>query len=473
MYTYAGYMSYVTGAHNLKAGMQLRTGWSEELFETRGDIVQYVSNGVPQSVRLVNNPSGHKESGVNTGLYIQDSWMLGRVTINPGLRFERFVMSIPEQSAGAGTWVPARSFPEQNNIVNWNTVSPRFGIAWDVFGNGRTAVKGGLSRYDRLAGVTIVQPLNGRNIAFQTCPWGDANGDRRAQNSEIAFERCTGSLQPSLGYVDENLKRPHQWEYTATVQRQVGDRTSVMVGYYGRRFWNLYTTVNDAVPSSAYSPVTITNPLTNEPLTVYNQDPTTRGLVRNVLKTIPELRQYYNGVEFQVNTRLTDVTFFAGLTIGANRGDQDGGDLNNPNVRINNQGAIGFDAPYQFRGGFTYSLPANIRLSGSIREQSGLPQTRTYVVTTTQVPGLTQVTQNVQVAERGEYRYPWVNLVDLRLTTTFRAGSSWRFEPTLDVFNVFNNNAITNAVQTIGTSLGRPSAIVMGRLFRVGGRITF
>jgi hypothetical protein len=173
-----------------------------------------------------------------------------------------------------------------------------------------------------------------------------------------------------------------------------------------------------------------------------------------------------------VNTRLTKATLFAGLTIGRNEGDQDGGDLNNPNVRINNQGAIGFDAPYQFRGGFTYSAPWAIQLSGSIREQSGLPQTRTYVVTTTQVPGLTQVTQNVQVAERGEFRYPWVNLVDLRVTRPFRSGSM-RFEPTLDVFNLFNNNAITNAVQTIGTSLGRPSAIVMGRLLRIGGRVTF
>jgi Carboxypeptidase regulatory-like domain len=472
MFTYSGYVSYVTGAHNFKSGVQVRTGWSEELFETRGDIVQYVSDGRPQSVRLVNTPSGHKEAGVNSAFYAQDSWTLGRLTINPGIRFERFVMSIPAQSAGAGTWVPARDFAEQKNIVNWNTVSPRFGFSWDLFDDGRTAVKGGVSRYDRLAGVNLVQPLNQRNIAFQTCPWDDANNDLRAQNNEIAFARCTGSLQPSLGYVDPDLERPHQWEYNVMVQRQIGARTAVMAGYYGRRFWNLYTTVNDAVPPTAYTPVTITNPLTNEPLTVYNQDPATRGQVRNVLKTIPDLRQWYNGVEFQINTRLTRASYFAGFTIGKNQGDQDGGDLNNPNVRINNQGAVGFDAPYQIRGGFSYQLPADFQVSGSIRESSGLPQTRTYVVTTAQVPGLTQVMQNVQVAKRGEYRYPWVNLVDLRFTRIFRSGSM-RFEPTLDLFNIFNNNAVTNANQTIGSSLGRPSAIVMGRLLRIGGRLTF
>ncbi len=472
MFTYSGYVSYVTGAHNFKTGVQVRTGWSEELFETRGDIVQYVSDGRPQSVRLVNTPSGHKEAGANSALYAQDSWTLGRVTINPGIRLERFVMSIPAQSAAAGTWVPARDFAEQKDIVNWNTVSPRFGFSWDLFGDGRTAVKGGVSRYDRLAGVNLVQPLNQRNIAFQTCPWDDSNNDLRAQNSEIAFTRCTGSLQPSLGFVDPDLERPHQWEYNIMVQRQIGARTAVMAGYYGRRFWDLYTTVNDAVPATAYTPVTITNPLTNEPLTVYNQDPATRGQVRNVLKTIPDLRQMYNGVEFQINTRLTRATLFAGFTIGKNEGDQDGGDLNNPNVRINNQGAIGFDAPYQIRGGFSYQLPAEFQVSGSIRESSGLPQMRTYVVTTAQVPGLTQVMQNVQVAQRGEYRYPWVNLVDLRFARIFRSGNM-RFEPTLDLFNIFNNNAVTNANQTVGSSLGRPSAIVMGRLLRIGGRLTF
>ena len=77
-----------------------------------------------------------------------------------------------------------------------------------------------------------------------------------------------------------------------------------------------------------------------------------------------------------------------------------------------------------------------------------------------------------QVAERGEYRYAWVNLLDLRVAKSFQAGRT-RIEPTLDLFNVFNNNAVTNAVQTLGPSLGRPSSIVMGRLLRLGGRISF
>jgi hypothetical protein len=54
----------------------------------------------------------------------------------------------------------------------------------------------------------------------------------------------------------------------------------------------------------------------------------------------------------------------------------------------------------------------------------------------------------------------------------FRAGRT-KIEPTVDLYNLFNNNAVTNAVTTIGSSLGRPSAIVMGRLLRIGGHVTF
>src|SRR5262249_52382446 len=71
MYTYSGNATYASGSHTLKVGTQIRTGWSQELFTIRGDILQIVNNSVANSVRLVNTPSGHKESGVNTGVYVQ------------------------------------------------------------------------------------------------------------------------------------------------------------------------------------------------------------------------------------------------------------------------------------------------------------------------------------------------------------------------------------------------------------------
>ena len=155
--------------------------------------------------------------------------------------------------------------------------------------------------------------------------------------------------------------------------------------------------------------------------------------MRNVLKTIPELRQRYHGVEFQFNTRLTKATVFGGFTIGNNSGDQDNGDLNNPNVRINNQGDIGFDSPYQIRGGFSYQLPAGLQLSGSLREASGLPQTRTYRRDDDAGAG-----PDAGHAERPGGRARRVPLSVgasawiCAIAKSFRSGST-RFEPTVDI----------------------------------------
>ena len=102
----------------------------------------------------------------------------------------------------------------------------------------------------------------------------------------------------------------------------------------------------------------------------------------------------------------------------------------------------------------------------SLRSSSGLPESRTFTVTTP-VPTLTQVTQSVRVAAPGDYRLPQQNLFDLRLSKTIRSAAP-QFEPTADLFNVFNSNAVTSAVTTLGSSLLRPSNINNARLLRLG-----
>ena len=113
-------------------------------------------------------------------------------------------------------------------------------------------------------------------------------------------------------------------------------------------------------------------------MTVYNQDPATRGQVSNLLTTIPGLKQTYNGVELQVNTRLSKATMFGGLTIGRDYGDKDSGDLNNPNLLINNHGRDRLRLALPGSGGV--QLPASRpRCSSPARSarQQGLPQCAT------------------------------------------------------------------------------------------------
>jgi hypothetical protein len=484
MKSYMGAVTYYTGRHTLKAGVQARTGFFSEAFTSPGDIIQVYNFGVPYQVYLLNTPLLHRENlQLDMGEYLEDTWKISRrVTLNPGLRFEHMDMFIPAQSSSGGIWqAPGYAGINQpaENVVDWNSFSPRFGVTWDVFGNSKTAIRGGVSKYDRLEGTTLAQNVNTNYIARSTCPWTSPILPTNYANLQAGLvaegnKTCTGFANRTP-QIDPNMKRPYQMEYTVQLQHQLGQNTFVSVAYYHRSFYDLYGVTNSSVPSSDYAPVTITNPLTKQPLTVYNQI-ANLGVNSTLEKTLPNLSQHYNGVEFVANTRFSKGALFGSVTVGSDYGTPDGSstssDFNNPNTLVNLQGNLGYDAPFQMRAGGNYRLPGKIQISGTLRENSGLPESRSY-----NLPGGTlNQSQSVLVASPGSFRYQWQSLVDLRVSRSFRYKERIQFEPVVDLFNVFNSSAITSqntTVNTADTALPTPSAINPGRLARFGGKITF
>ena len=76
------------------------------------------------------------------GFYLQDSWTIKRLTLNPGVRIEYFNGKDERDRRAGRRFVPARYFPEEKDLPNWkNDVAPRMSLAYDVFGTGKTAVK--------------------------------------------------------------------------------------------------------------------------------------------------------------------------------------------------------------------------------------------------------------------------------------------------------------------------------------------
>jgi hypothetical protein len=468
---YTTSLSYVTGRHNLKAGVQLREGPYYRTYQKNGDILLRFDDGVADSVDLFNTPvRADQNLDADHGVFVQDSWTLNRLTVNAGVRFDYFKSSVPAQTAAGGTWIGARSYPEIP-VNTWKTVVPRVAVAYDVFGDGKTAIKAGASKYVLGEGVSLAQNVNPLFLSSQRCAWRDVNGDSDAQPNEISL--CQGFTGGISTRIDPDLKRPHQWEYVAQVQHELMPRFSLSAAYYHRRYSQMYGTRNLLVPPSAYTPVTITNPLTNEPLTIYNQDPATRGLQDNLLTNQDELWSRYHGFEAKVEKRFANGgTLQGGFTAGRNRGNTRGGDLNNPNNLINAVGAVGFDATYQLNLAGSWILPLDVLIAGSIRTATGLPLNRTYTVTRSIVPGLAQVSQSVNLVPRGDYRLQNNNLVDLRVSKILRFRGV-RLEGIADLYNLLNSNATTGEVQTVGPSLGRPSEILEGRILRLGVQMTF
>ena len=81
-------------------------------------------------------------------LFAQEQWTLGRLTLQGALRFDRASSWFPEQQAGPSRFLPtAIIFPETKGVDSYKDITPRMGVAYDVFGNGKTALKVNLGKY--------------------------------------------------------------------------------------------------------------------------------------------------------------------------------------------------------------------------------------------------------------------------------------------------------------------------------------
>ena len=103
---------------------------------------------MPTQVIIFNTPtSSRNEVNADLGIFVQDTWTRGRLSLSPGVRFDYFNTSIPAQSVPAGRFVLARQFDAIPDIGTWQTVSPRLRVPYDLFGTSKTAIKGKLRSY--------------------------------------------------------------------------------------------------------------------------------------------------------------------------------------------------------------------------------------------------------------------------------------------------------------------------------------
>src|SRR4029077_10733707 len=133
--------SYITGAHHFKTGMSVDESLRRDTTATRGDtpFTYTFRSGVPISLTEYASPvlGGEAKIRPDLGLFVQDQWALGRLTLNLGLRYEYHRTYADAITTPAGPLVDAHSLPKLDCLPCWHDINPRLGGALDLFGNGK------------------------------------------------------------------------------------------------------------------------------------------------------------------------------------------------------------------------------------------------------------------------------------------------------------------------------------------------
>jgi Carboxypeptidase regulatory-like domain len=514
--------SYVTGSHAIKVGMTDGWGENSRTFAPAANIdtlikinVAGLGNEIPFQVVVYNSPATSIQN-VNSdfGSYAQDTWTMKRLTLNYGARFEHFNASVPAESSAASTWIGARNFPSIPDVPNWNDWAVRFAAAFDVFGNGKTALKANAGKYVASQAAGYAQNFNGMSGVTQAVTWTDLdrNGTILDAAGNIQVNEV-GARPPNYGQVtvrpDPLLPRGYNWEYSALVQHELMPRTSVTVGFYHRDFYNLQVldnqnlTAGDWTALSVATPTDPRLPLSGQPIPLYTLNPAKVGIPTDNLYTFStQNKSAYNGFEVTANLRRDKFILFGGVT--TDRLLTSNCDGSTATQDIGARGASARDNPNSLRfcdvtlatagqpaGVFrttvkasaAYSFPYDIQLSGSFSSIPG-PGIRADYTVTSAIAGRTIVGSTtgaastiVNLVQPNSLFLDYQNRLDMRIGKTFKFDRT-KIQGFVDLFNVFNAGTVMSVNQTYGAVAATnawmtPTTIMDGRFVRFGLQMNF
>jgi hypothetical protein len=536
--TWRASASYVTGQHNYKFGYI--GGFLREDIENHGNdlnLAYTFNNRVPSQITQTLRVFKQMDRVKYTALYAQDQWTLGRMTLQGALRFDRAWSYSPEQTIGPTNFLNRQlSFPETPGVNAYKDLSPRGGVAYDVFGTGKTSLKVNFGKYlepaSNLNGNYSISNPIARIATTTNRTWNDVTavpggipGDFIPQcdlNVATANGECGGWTSPSFGTdtrttaaIDPAIMngwnvRPGDWQIGASVQQQLMPRVSMEAGYFHRWLTHFTATDNTALSVADFTPFTVTAP--SDPRLpggggytvdgLYNVTPAgfLRAAANNVTfaENFGEQTQVYHGVLVNVTARATNgLTLTAGVNSGKTTIDICGVRAALPEITVVLNGTIGPTNPFchidpgfitKVTGLASYTIPKiDVLVAGTIRSDQGAPLRATWNATKAPSAGfvgldaiLGRPTQGagstvaIDLIEPGEVWGDRVNEIDLRIAKVVRFGGT-RTHLGVDVFNVLNSDATLTYNQTFapGGAWLTPQSVLTPRFVKVSAQIDF
>jgi hypothetical protein len=502
---------FLGGNHTIRMGVTNETEMEKDLDDGyEGEYrARYDSNPGeldftrPWRVILENTPRLSTNHLTHRGAYIQDQIVVGpKVTLNAGLRWDYYRVFYPDEEilpgrfrdffyAGAplpnGYSIPASSpnfkVPGNDAVLRFPAgFAPRFGVAYDPRGNGKTVFKANWGLYQSNPGPqNFTNPLQTTAFTFE---WLDRNGDREFQINELGtFVSSSGG---AVNTIDPDIKQQYSTDLSFFVEQELMENLGVRVGYVrkdGRNNWqevqvarlySMYTaqrTFNDNGPDGLAGTGDEGPPIVAFDFPAGVPIPASRTDLRNQ----PLIESWDQNIDITINKRMSNG--WSLLSSFLYNWDHSKGAPQNPNQERFNENNL---QNWSFKAFGTVRGPWDITLNPVLRVQSGDHLSRVVQVT------LRTGTLSYQAEPVGTYQEPTVAIFDIAAERRFPLPGNRNAELFFAAFNVLNSNAETGMDNTIGrrnvTIDGvrydyprflRPTGVLPPRVFRVGVKLAF
>jgi len=417
-------------------------------------------------------------------------------------------------------------------VPNWKDVDPRVGVSYDLFGNGKTALKASVGRYVVGDSYTIARAVNPvqSSVNSDTRTWAAPAGvtysgtynpfddcdllNPAANTKRPGAVQCGAINNPAFGQLTARTtnydadvvegwhKRPYNWEGQISVQRELVPRVSAYVGYSRRWYGNLFATRNLAVTNADFTPYCVTLPANDSRLPGtgtqqcgyfdVNRNIAPNNLIFNSSK-VGGIDDIYDGFDFDVNARLPgNALISGGLSWGRERINtctlKDDLSLTAPaSARTSDPRADAFCDTHpnwnpQIKGQVAYRLPWDISFSATYQSLSG-PEIRAQCPVNSTVSGaalcpaslsrpFTGAAPTVDIVSAGLIYGDRIYQTDIRFSRTIRTGHT-TVRPTVSVYNLFNSNAVQTYTNTYGLAWQAPQTIMQSRFVDIGVQVDF
>ena len=478
------------GNHSLKMGYQffweqVGTAWPNMVsgnYRLIFDRVNNVSNQ-PTEFEAYNSPilsPVNKETQYS--FFLQDKWTMNRVTINAGVRWDRYHAFVGEQVKEQGTFGGAGSFSAVD-VLTWGSFAPRLGIAWDLRGNGKTVAKATYGWFNHVMTEDFATAYNQNTRVIQTYRWRDLDGDRDYTPGEINldpngpdFISVSGATNNIL---NPDLAQPVTHEVSLSLERELMPNFSAKIMYVYKWQNNLYRDVNVRRPYTAFTiPITRVDPGPDGvagtaddggAITLYDYDPAYRGsaFVGNSPRNSPADRDdNYGTIETSVSKRMSNRWELMGTYSATKNHRWQIAIPQSPNEEIN---ALDETWDWYAKLVGTYQLPYGIYTSAFLQHLSGATLRRTYLFRG--IPNSSTLT--VPLEAFGDRRLENQNSLNWRASKKFAAGGRRKIEVNVDLFNALNANTVLATTVASGPSFGAITAIMPPRIVRFGATFSF